>query len=93
MFIFLARRCGIFTSIRTFLLVQNCYVMMKKQFLSVRALASKSTESLGKQKMCRTCDKPATKEALFDVGNGISVLERYCEPCMGVMLKEIGSVA
>ncbi|HEX9677315.1 hypothetical protein [Nitrososphaera sp.] len=66
---------------------------MNKQFLSVRSLASKSPESPGKQKICRNCDKQATKEALFDVGNGISVLERYCESCLGVMLKDIGSIA
>jgi hypothetical protein len=67
--------------------------MMNKRFLSVRSLASRLPGSPGKQKMCRTCDRPATKEAIFDVGNGISVLERYCEPCLGVMLKETGSLA
>lgn len=67
--------------------------MMNKQFLSVRSLASKPIGSPGKQKMCRNCDQPATKEAIFDVGNGISVLERYCESCLGVMLKETGSLA
>ena len=60
---------------------------MNKQFLSVRSLVTLST---GKQKMCRTCDQPATKEAIFDVGSGISVLERYCERCLGLMLKETG---
>jgi MinD superfamily P-loop ATPase len=64
--------------------------MMNKQFLSVRSLA---TLPSGKQKKCKDCDQPATKEAIFDVGNGISVLERYCEPCLGVMLKETGSLA
>ncbi len=64
--------------------------MMNKRFLSVRRLTASPS---GKQKKCRDCDQPATKEAIFDVGNDISVLERYCEPCLGVMLKETGSVA
>lgn len=66
---------------------------MNKQFLSVRSLASKPIGSPGKQKMCRSCDKPATQEAIFDAGDGISILERYCESCLGVMLKETRSVA
>lgn len=74
-------------------MVRYYHVMMNKRFLSVRSLAISSSGPSGKQKKCRDCDQPATKEAIFDVGNGISVLERYCEPCLGVMLKETGSVA
>ena len=32
-------------------------------------------------KSCKHCGGPATKDALFDVGNGIAVIERYCEVC------------
>lgn len=66
--------------------------MMNKRFLSVRNLVT-PLGPLGKQKMCRGCDSQATKEALFDVGNDISVVERYCESCLSIMLKEKGSIA
>lgn len=66
--------------------------MMNKQFLLVRNLV-KPLGPLGKQKKCRNCDSLATKEALFDVGNDISVVERYCESCVSVLLKDRGSVA
>jgi hypothetical protein len=33
----------------------------------------------------------ATKEALFEVGNGVMVVERYCERCVDAAIK--GSVA
>lgn len=74
-------------------MLRNGYVMMNKRFLSVRSLASKPLESAGKQKMCRNCGQQATKEAIFDVGNDVSVIERYCETCLGVTLKEAGIVA
>jgi hypothetical protein len=35
----------------------------------------------GKTKFCATCGSSATVEALFDVGNGVTLLEKYCELC------------
>jgi hypothetical protein len=32
-------------------------------------------------KACKNCGQPATKDALFNVGNGIAVIERYCDQC------------
>jgi hypothetical protein len=49
---------------------------------------------LSKTKKCRTCGNTATKEVLYDVGNDVSVLERYCDPCAAVVLEGIkGSLA
>ena len=36
-------------------------------------------------KACRECGQPATKDALFDVGNGIAVVERYCDRCVEIV--------
>ncbi|MEO9295330.1 MAG: hypothetical protein ABI347_07005 [Nitrososphaera sp.] len=65
--------------------------MMIKQFSSVRALGSNLLTSSGRQKTCKNCGESATKEALFEVGNGIMVVERYCERCVDAAIK--GSVA
>ena len=65
--------------------------MMIKQFSSVRALAGNSPTSPGRQKVCKNCGRLATKEALFNVGNGIIVVERYCSKCVDAVLQ--GSMA
>jgi hypothetical protein len=65
--------------------------MMIKQFSSVRALAGNSLTSSGRHKVCKNCGELATKEALFNVGNGIIVVERYCNQCVDAALQ--GSVA
>jgi hypothetical protein len=67
--------------------------MMIRQFSSVRDLAGSPLTSPGRQKVCRNCGGPATKEALFEVGNGISVVERYCEQCVQAALKDKRSLA
>jgi hypothetical protein len=52
---------------------------MERTFLSIRSL----TDSLGKKgKLCLNCGKIATREALFDVGSQLTVIERYCSLCM-----------
>jgi hypothetical protein len=32
-------------------------------------------------KECKSCRGPATKDVLFAVGNGIVLIERYCDQC------------
>ena len=48
---------------------------MKKIFTSLRSVVSVRD---GKTKFCKTCGNTATQEALFNVGEGITVIERYC---------------
>lgn len=69
-------------------MVRYCYVMMIKQFSSVRAVAGNQLTSSGRHKVCKDCGDLATKEALFEVGNGIMVVERYCENCIDPALRE-----
>jgi len=35
----------------------------------------------GLQKFCIVCSKEAEVEALFDVGDGVTVIEKYCTKC------------
>ena len=51
--------------------------MMNRTFTSIRASHNISSSS----RACKDCGQPATKDALFDVGNGIAVVERYCDQC------------
>jgi len=53
-------------------------MMMDKTFSSIRAHDNNFSQS---PKTCKDCGQPATKDALFDVGNGIAVIERYCDQC------------
>ncbi len=39
------------------------------------------TEVSGKTKFCITCGNKATKEALFAVGDGAILVEKYCDTC------------
>lgn len=34
-----------------------------------------------KPKHCSTCGSLATMEACYDVGDGVTMIEKYCEPC------------
>lgn len=34
-----------------------------------------------KLKYCSTCSNLATVEAHFDVGNGVTMIEKYCDSC------------
>ncbi|HEV8386103.1 MAG TPA: hypothetical protein VGQ03_00625 [Nitrososphaera sp.] len=34
-----------------------------------------------KQKYCSTCGSLATIEALFDVGDDVTIIEKYCDAC------------
>jgi hypothetical protein len=35
----------------------------------------------GKTKFCITCGNKATKEALYSVGDGAILVEKYCDAC------------
>lgn len=36
----------------------------------------------GKTKFCVTCGNKATQEALFNVGDGAILIEKYCDTCV-----------
>lgn len=74
-------------------MVRYSYVTVIKQFSSVRSLDGNSLTSSGRHKVCKNCGSPATKEALFEVGNGIIVVERYCEQCVQPALGGKGGLA
>jgi len=56
-------------------------MMMNRIFSAVRNYDCTSANP----KICKTCDQPATKDFLFNVGNGITVIERYCDHCAVIM--------
>ena len=52
-------------------------MMMNRIFTSIRAYHNLSNSP----RVCKDCDQLATKDALFDVGDGIALIERYCDEC------------
>jgi hypothetical protein len=51
---------------------------MERIFHSIRTL----TDTMGKgRRFCLGCGKIATREALFDVGGKLILIERYCSTC------------
>lgn len=60
---------------------------MDRIFSSIRTSNNLSTSP----RACKSCGQPATKDALFDVGNGIAVVERYCDPCAQTVENNRGS--
>lgn len=53
--------------------------MMDRVFSTIRAYDNNISNT---HRTCKECGQPATKDALFDVGNGIAVIERYCDQCV-----------
>ena len=49
----------------------------EKIFTSLRSFA----DYKGKTKFCASCGNVATQEALFNVGGGVTLIERYCDIC------------
>jgi DnaJ-class molecular chaperone len=41
------------------------------------------TNNKDKPKFCVYCGNMATQEAFFDVGDGVIVVEKYCDKCNG----------
>ena len=50
---------------------------MEKVLSTVRSFI----DNTGKTKFCITCGRIATQEALFNVGDGITLIEKYCDIC------------
>ena len=50
-------------------------IKMKKAFTSVRPFTDEHNQN---PRFCATCGNIATQEALFNVGGGIILIERYC---------------
>jgi hypothetical protein len=53
---------------------------MEKVFTSLRSF-SVDVRHKGKMKFCVSCGNLATVEALFSVGDGVILIERYCDVC------------
>ena len=53
---------------------------MERTFTSLRAYVREDHHK-GKTKLCVTCGNSATVEALFNVGDGITIIEKYCDLC------------
>ena len=51
---------------------------MEKVFSTLRSFTDNNTR---KTKFCITCGGIATQEALFNVGDGITLIEKYCDTC------------
>jgi len=50
---------------------------MNRVFSSIRVYDRQESSP----KACKICNGPATRDALFDVGDGVLLVERYCEQC------------
>lgn len=53
--------------------------MMIKSLISLKPFVHSSKEK--KLKYCATCGNLATIEAYFDVGDGVTIIEKYCDVC------------
>ena len=51
---------------------------MEKVFSTLRSFTDNNTR---KTKFCITCGGIATQEALFNVGDGVTLIEKYCDTC------------
>jgi hypothetical protein len=56
------------------------YLKMQKNLIRLRAFEDKSSHPNSK-KFCVTCGAEATREALFDAGDGAILVEKYCDMC------------
>ena len=54
---------------------------MQKHFIHFRPFEDKPSYTNSKPKFCVTCGNMATQEALFNVGDGIILVEKYCDLC------------
>jgi hypothetical protein len=52
---------------------------MEKMFTSLRGFTD--AHHKGKLKYCASCGNLATVEALFSVGERVTLIERYCDVC------------
>ena len=61
--------------------------MMNRIFSAIREYDNQSTSP----KACKSCGQPATADALFEVGNDIMLIERYCGECAKTVENSRGS--
>jgi hypothetical protein len=54
---------------------------MQKNFIHLRSFEDKPNYPNSKPKFCVTCGIKATQEALFNVGDGVILVEKYCDAC------------
>jgi hypothetical protein len=54
---------------------------LEKILTSLRAYPTVKYSHKHKNRFCVTCGNVATMEALFDVGEGVIVIEKYCDIC------------
>ena len=54
---------------------------MQKNFIHLRSFEDKPNYPNSKPKFCVTCGIKATQEALFNVGDGVILVEKYCDIC------------
>ena len=54
---------------------------MQKNFMHLRSFEDKPNYPNSKPKYCVTCGIKATQEALFNVGDGVILVEKYCDVC------------
>lgn len=59
---------------------------MKKLLLTLKPFVTSSETKL---RYCITCDSLATQEACFDVGENVSVIEKYCDKCAKKVMRVI----
>lgn len=52
---------------------------MVKSLISLKPFVHSPKEK--KLKYCSTCANLATLEACFDVGDGVTMIEKYCDAC------------
>jgi hypothetical protein len=54
---------------------------LEKKLISLRTYTTPKDSHKHKNIFCITCGNIATIEALFDVGEGVIVIEKYCDVC------------
>ena len=55
---------------------------MYKKFIRLRAFEDNPNYPNSKPKTCVTCGTTATQEAIFDVGDRVILVEKYCDTCV-----------
>ncbi|MGA9153970.1 MAG: hypothetical protein WBZ36_25605 [Candidatus Nitrosopolaris sp.] len=65
--------------------IDNCirgqHIEMQKNFMHLRSFEDKPNYPNSKPKVCVTCGIKATQEASFNVGDGVILVEKYCDVC------------
>jgi ribosomal protein L33 len=54
---------------------------LEKELASLRTYTTPKDSRKHKNRFCITCGNIATTEALFNVGEGVIIIEKYCDIC------------